>query len=146
MGLWEIARALEYRVSGRRPAKPIASRTAELLVAYDGLYKELPEVVNSRPILLTHIETSIERLLDDEAQKRRDHQGIGIGLGFIALASLFSYAAITADSWAWVMWISAAALWPFGLVGLGISIRRVERDERGRPLKQRNRNQHPPGQ
>lgn len=79
----------------------------------------------------------------DEAQKRRDRQGIVIGLGFIGVASLFTYAAITADSWTWVIWVAASVLWLFGLVGLGISSQRVERDERGSPLKQRNRKQVP---
>ena len=98
------------------------------------LYGELPEAGRARGLLQVHIEKSVEQLLQDESTKRRDPNGIGIAGLFLVLATLFTYEAIVAGSWAWSWWVGAAVLWLIGGVGLGISLKRVERDERGRAL------------
>lgn len=107
------------------------------------LYKELPEAGGSRERLQAHIEASLEHLLSDESTKRRDPSGIGIAIFFLATAAVFTYEAVVASSWSWTWWIGALLLWLFGGVGLGISAKRAERDERGRALDRSTRTKKP---
>lgn len=112
---------------GITPARRQALRDIEL-------YNKLPDAATSRALLLSHIDESIKRLLQDEATKRRDRFGIGVAIGLLVAASPFVYYGVTANSWGWTWWIGAAALGIFGLGGLGISVPLAVRDEKGHQL------------
>lgn len=73
--------------------------------------------------------------LSEAGKKRRDPAGIGLAIGFLVVASGSAWVANTHEhAWA-VLWLPAAILFLFGLVGLTQDAWPRERDARGRPIK-----------
>ena len=70
------------------------------------------------------------------ASETRDAAGISLALGFVMGATVFTYLADDRESV--VFWIIAAVLWLFGFVGLGISLPKAHRDEKGNRIEPRS--------
>jgi hypothetical protein len=76
----------------------------------------LPDDSSSRSKLLQHIDQSVERLIVDEDELRRDPTGIGLAVFFLISTSVLVVFAIRSGDW-W-LWPIVAFLGLFGVIGL----------------------------
>jgi hypothetical protein len=93
----------------------------------------LPDDSSSRSRLLRHIDESVERLISNDDELRRDPTGIGIAVVFLVAACALVVVAIRSGDWWW--WLIVAFLVLFGIVGLGQDATRRKRDAKGRPIR-----------
>lgn len=100
------------------------------------LMAKLPENGKAHEILEGSIERDLERLSTELEEARRDPLSVGLGIVFLG-------GAVGAVVWAsllggWVqapVWILAAVLALFGVVGIAQGAPQTLRDEKGNPLK-----------
>lgn len=95
------------------------------------IYEKLPDGA-ARQTLLTHIESSVLRLVEDEAEKRRDPTGVVLAGAFLAMSA---WAAGEAADGTRLWWILAGVLGILGAVGMSVSLPRAHRDDRGRVVR-----------
>jgi hypothetical protein len=82
---------------------------------------------------LQHIDQSVERLIVDEDELRRDPTGIGLAVFFLISTSVLVVFAIRSGDW-W-LWPIVAFLGLFGVIGLSQDGSRRKRDAKGRPIR-----------
>jgi hypothetical protein len=96
----------------------------------------LPDESTARDKLLQHIDCSVQRLVSDEEDLRRDPMGIGLGVVFLLAAVVLIVFAVRGGGW-W-LWIGAFVVGALGAVGLGQDAVPRRRDLKGRPLPSSN--------
>lgn len=101
---------------------------------YLTLYERLPESSEARSKILKHIDSLVDRLIEDETTKGRDPMGIGIALFFLIGAVAMFGVARHAESWAWAWWIGLVLVALIGVGGMSSSLPLAERDEKGNTI------------
>ncbi|HWE90153.1 MAG TPA: hypothetical protein VG317_11900 [Pseudonocardiaceae bacterium] len=124
-------------------ALPVAAAAVQLIRRKDGrvgqlktnleLLALLPEDGPARAKLLDHIERSVERLIVEEDELRREPMGIALGIVFLAVAIGLTVFAFRDGGWWWWPIIIFIAI--MGATGLGQDGVRRKRDAKGRPIK-----------
>lgn len=94
----------------------------------------LPEASAARSELLAHIEDSLNVLIKDERERRRNPSGVVLGLVLVGIAGWAASAATRGGSAWW--WLLAIPLGAIGLFGAVDDATRRRRDERGRPIEE----------
>lgn len=98
------------------------------------MLKDLPESSRAKTLLTSHIERQIE-LISTVDERRRDPTGIGLALGFIAIATLGGIGAIQkGGGWLWLL-VPVVLMFLLGSVGLSQDATKHKRDDKGRPIK-----------
>lgn len=121
-----IAARTSFRLNGSR------RRLARDLDLHD----RLPDSSGMKAILAELIDKQVEQLISDESIKRRNPFGVVLSLVFMIAGGGLAYLAVRSDSWVGVsLWIVAGIVFGLGISGFVIDVRRVERDDRGRPIR-----------
>lgn len=93
--------------------------------------KDLPEGSDARRVMQSHLDEFIGRMLRKESEKRADPFGIGPAVLFILTGAVMVVVGLTAKTWSWVWYASAAFILPLGCAGLASSVEHKARDDRG---------------
>ncbi len=109
-----------------------AGRQREQLKADVELLSLLPEKSAVRAKLLEHVEKTVERMIHEDEELKRDPSGIAIALFFIATTVVVIAYAFRTDFW-W-LWLIAVFVGLIGVAGLADSVVLKRRDEKGRAL------------
>ncbi|WP_181775320.1 hypothetical protein [Amycolatopsis pittospori] len=99
------------------------------------LVSSLPEDSAARARLLTHIDNTVELMLQGQNELRREPTGITLAIILIVAAGGLIVLAVRSPS-SWWLWIPAGFCIVLGLVGLSQDAVPRKRDVRGRPLKE----------
>jgi hypothetical protein len=99
------------------------------------LFELLPEESGARADLLTHIESEITRLIKREDELTRDPSGIGIAIFLLLVGVGLAVPSFRDGGWWWLLVVPAVWFAIFGIVGLGQTIPRRQRDARGNTIK-----------
>lgn len=103
------------------------------------VYNMLPEPSIARPKLLEHIDQLADQYVDSRTSHRRDWSGVTLAMIFIAAGIYCGYLANADGGWWNTFWAPMSLLLLFGLVGMGTSLPKRDRDAAGAEVE------HPPG-
>lgn len=126
-GVLAVALQLLRDRAGRSSTRSHVKHDLEILAL-------LPESSAAKARLEASIDERVGRMLEDEAEKRRDPYSTLLGIIFLVLAVWMT----TIGTRFWSLWlVPAAILLLFGLVGLFQGLVPQKRDEKGRIISKR---------
>lgn len=100
------------------------------------LLQLLPEGSKARVKLTEHVENRVLKLIEHDEELRRDPTGIAFSVIFFALAAACIGYAVHGGSWWWLLVVPGAFLLLISISGFSQDVRKLKRDEKGRPVKQ----------
>jgi Flp pilus assembly protein TadB len=101
------------------------------------VYRLLPDSSPAKQAMLRRVEQQVARLATEDTA-RRNPGGVVLAFLFWLLAGAAAWFAWGAGVWGWPLWVLAALLLLFGLVGFAQSITKVPRAENGQTIEYQN--------
>lgn len=99
------------------------------------LYNLLPKVSNTKEKLLLKIDSDVHAMIKKEATLTRSLGGVILALSFLASGVYLTWFFIDKGSWWSFGLILSVSMVVLGLVGFSQDISRLERDDKGNPVK-----------
>lgn len=114
--------------------------TRRRILEYQQILVALPSDSSQHSALSTHVDALIARSLTEDDQSRRNWAGVLQALVTVLLGLVLVSAGIVniEHLWAWLVIVIGSIFGFTGLAGIGIEGRRVQRDERGKPIAKRD--------